>query len=273
MAGVCSAGLRITGLPATSAATVMPAGMASGKFHGAMTAVDALALVAQAVGLARRRLHQVGGRAVEAQHLAAVVLAEVDRLAHVGVGLVPRLAGLEAPRARRARRAGPASTSAARNSTRGPLGGRGAPPRVGGGHGGRHRGVGLGRAARRRACATTRSGSAGVDRVDRGRRCARARRRSAPGTSMRSASTRPLDRRRRTRSRADAPPPLAHRLGLVRRRVGGVGGRRRATGRRRRRAAGRPRAARAARRGSRPRRSGGGRSDSFDVFSSSRRTR
>ena len=37
MAGVCSAGFRTTGLPVTSAATVMPVGMASGKFHGAMT--------------------------------------------------------------------------------------------------------------------------------------------------------------------------------------------------------------------------------------------
>ena len=41
-AGVCSAGFRITGLPAASAATVIPHGMASGKFHGAMTAVTPL---------------------------------------------------------------------------------------------------------------------------------------------------------------------------------------------------------------------------------------
>ena len=37
-AGVCSAGLKQTALPATSAAVTMPVGMASGKFHGAMTA-------------------------------------------------------------------------------------------------------------------------------------------------------------------------------------------------------------------------------------------
>src|SRR5262249_25245309 len=57
---------------------------------------DALALVQQAVGLARRRLHPVARPGVEPQHLPGVVLAEVDGLAHVGVGLVPRLAGLEA---------------------------------------------------------------------------------------------------------------------------------------------------------------------------------
>ncbi len=37
MPGVCSAGLTITVLPMTSAATVMPQQMASGKFHGLMT--------------------------------------------------------------------------------------------------------------------------------------------------------------------------------------------------------------------------------------------
>ena len=35
-AGVCSAGLAATVLPATSAATTWPAKMASGKFHGEM---------------------------------------------------------------------------------------------------------------------------------------------------------------------------------------------------------------------------------------------
>ena len=33
----CSAGFMMTVLPVTSAATVIPARMASGKFHGAMT--------------------------------------------------------------------------------------------------------------------------------------------------------------------------------------------------------------------------------------------
>ena len=38
MAGVCSAGLRQTALPAASAAVTIPVGMANGKFHGAITA-------------------------------------------------------------------------------------------------------------------------------------------------------------------------------------------------------------------------------------------
>jgi hypothetical protein len=36
MAGVCSAGFTIAVLPQTSAATVMPQQIASGKFHGEM---------------------------------------------------------------------------------------------------------------------------------------------------------------------------------------------------------------------------------------------
>ena len=36
--GDCSAGLSTTALPAARAAPVIPAGIASGKFHGAMTA-------------------------------------------------------------------------------------------------------------------------------------------------------------------------------------------------------------------------------------------
>ena len=37
MPGVCSAGLKSTALPVTSAAVTMPAGIASGKFHGEIT--------------------------------------------------------------------------------------------------------------------------------------------------------------------------------------------------------------------------------------------
>ena len=37
MPGVCSAGLNTTQFPVTSAAVTMPVGIASGKFHGAMT--------------------------------------------------------------------------------------------------------------------------------------------------------------------------------------------------------------------------------------------
>ena len=84
------------------------------------------------------------------QHLPAVVLAEVDRLAHVAVGLVPRLARLEALRARRARRGAGASSRAARNSSRGPLDRRRSPPGRRGRHGRRDGRVGVGRGARRR---------------------------------------------------------------------------------------------------------------------------
>ena len=38
MTGDCSAGFITTALPATSAAAVMPVRIASGKFHGAITA-------------------------------------------------------------------------------------------------------------------------------------------------------------------------------------------------------------------------------------------
>ena len=37
--GDCSAGFMMTVFPVTSAATVMPVSIASGKFHGAITAV------------------------------------------------------------------------------------------------------------------------------------------------------------------------------------------------------------------------------------------
>ena len=40
-AGVCSAGLKTTVLPVPSAAAIIPVGIASGKFHGAITAHDA----------------------------------------------------------------------------------------------------------------------------------------------------------------------------------------------------------------------------------------
>ena len=38
MPGVCSAGLNITAFPVTSAAVIIPVGIASGKFHGEITA-------------------------------------------------------------------------------------------------------------------------------------------------------------------------------------------------------------------------------------------
>src|SRR5207244_5322100 len=56
---------------------------------------DTFALIGQAVAFPWRGLDEVGSRSGEPEDLAAVVLAEVDRFAHIGVGLVPRLAGLE----------------------------------------------------------------------------------------------------------------------------------------------------------------------------------
>ena len=94
----------------------MPDGMASGKFHGAMTTPTPARLVACT------RCVSPGGsstaRAVaEPQRLAAVVLAEVDRLADVGVGLGAAACRPRTPPGRRARRAGARMRSAARNST------------------------------------------------------------------------------------------------------------------------------------------------------------
>ena len=60
--GDCSAGLRIAGLPVASAAAVMPSGIASGKFHGAMTAHDA-ARRRSAARCARRAAGAAAGRA------------------------------------------------------------------------------------------------------------------------------------------------------------------------------------------------------------------
>ncbi len=74
-------------------------------------------LVVHRVHLPRWRLHTSAGTGVKGPHLPAVVLAEVDGLAHVGVGLGPRLARLVHPSSvasdmRRAR-----IHSAARNNT------------------------------------------------------------------------------------------------------------------------------------------------------------
>ena len=70
----------------------MPAAIASGKFHGAITPVTPRGDVAHRVALAR----QLDQRAavVERERALRVVLEEVDRLADVAVGLGPRLAGL-----------------------------------------------------------------------------------------------------------------------------------------------------------------------------------
>ena len=89
MTGDCSAGLRITVLPVTSAATVMPQGMARGKFQGGMTTATPRGRCSAGVGLAG---DVAAARLGQADHLAGVELAEIDRLGDVGVGLAPGLA-------------------------------------------------------------------------------------------------------------------------------------------------------------------------------------
>ena len=95
-AGACSAGLRTTALPVASPAATIPSGIATGKFHGEITATIPR-------GRQRSSLRSPGswissaspaGRSSSAIAAARVVLEEVDRLAHVGVGLAPRLGGL-----------------------------------------------------------------------------------------------------------------------------------------------------------------------------------
>ena len=79
-------------LPATSAATVMPQGMASGKFQGGMTTATPRGMCSHGVGLAG---DVAAARLGQADHLPGVELAEVDCLGDVGVGLAPWLAALE----------------------------------------------------------------------------------------------------------------------------------------------------------------------------------
>ena len=93
MIGVCSAGLASTVLPAASAAATWPVKIASGKFHGEMQANDAAAVERQRVALARGA-GQLHGRAEQAARLARVVAQVVDRLAHVALRALERLAGL-----------------------------------------------------------------------------------------------------------------------------------------------------------------------------------
>ena len=83
-------GLSTTVLPVTIAAVVMPARIASGKFHGGITTPTPSGMYSMLVALARIGRQRL--RLREPLHLARVELAEVDRLGGVGVGLGPRLA-------------------------------------------------------------------------------------------------------------------------------------------------------------------------------------
>ena len=100
----------------------------------------------------------------EAERLASVVLAEVDRLAHVGVGLGDRLARLRRPRAPRARRAAPRRIAAARKRIAGAFAATGP------------------RATPASAAAATSSARVG-DRRGRRNRCGTRRDRTHPGST------------------------------------------------------------------------------------------
>ena len=93
MVGVSLEGLMTTVLPVTSAATVMPARIASGKFHGGITTPDAQRQIDHFIALAGHLHH--GLRAGQAQHLARVVFAEIDGFGDFGFGFGPGLAGFE----------------------------------------------------------------------------------------------------------------------------------------------------------------------------------
>ena len=101
MVGVSLDGLITTVLPVTSAATVMPAMIASGKFHGGIITPTPSGRYTISSLLARHLHHWIGmGKAL---HLARVVFAEIDGFANVGVGFGPGLAGFGRPARHRTR--------------------------------------------------------------------------------------------------------------------------------------------------------------------------
>ena len=90
MVGESLEGLRMTVLPVTMAAAVMPAMMAKGKFHGRNDRAHAERDVEELVALAG--ILDGRGCGGQAQGFAGVELKEIDGFAHVGVGLSPVLA-------------------------------------------------------------------------------------------------------------------------------------------------------------------------------------
>ena len=93
MTGVCPAGLTITGVAGDERGARHAGEDREREVPGGDDDGDAARLVEVDVVLAGDVAH--APRPVEAQHLAPVVLEEVDRLVDVAVGLAPRLAGLE----------------------------------------------------------------------------------------------------------------------------------------------------------------------------------
>ena len=94
MPGVCSAGLNTTVLPVTSAAVTMPGRDREREVPRRDDDADAARLVPVAC-FARPAVAARGAPSPSSERAPAVVLAEVDRLAHVGVGFGQRLARLE----------------------------------------------------------------------------------------------------------------------------------------------------------------------------------
>ena len=91
MVGVSLDGLITTVLPATSAATVMPTRIASGKFHGGMITPTPSGRYSSSSFSPGNLHHRIG--LGQAQHLARVVLAEIDGFGNIGVRFRPRFAG------------------------------------------------------------------------------------------------------------------------------------------------------------------------------------
>ncbi len=87
MVGESDEGFRITVLPVTMAAAVMPAMMAKGKFQGENDSADSERDVEQLVALAGILNGSRSGG--QSQRLAGVELEKVDGLADIGVGFGP----------------------------------------------------------------------------------------------------------------------------------------------------------------------------------------
>ena len=90
MVGASLEGFRITVLPVTMEAAVMPAMMAKGKFQGGITAPTPSGMIEELVALAG--ILDGRGRRGQPQGFAGVKLEEVDGFADIGVGLGPVLA-------------------------------------------------------------------------------------------------------------------------------------------------------------------------------------
>ena len=89
MTGDCSAGFTITGFPVTSAPSVIPQQIASGKFHGEITTATPRGWYHVSSSSPMNAPSRVRSNKCIASR--RVVLAEVDRLARVRVRLAPRL--------------------------------------------------------------------------------------------------------------------------------------------------------------------------------------